>query len=113
VTFFQHESNGIAVALNQILENIWFVFLSKMPSIEDVGTPLLNGAECECHDLEGDGYDDMLIHFSRREVILALGLDEMEIESLVPITVRGSLRSSVQFLATDCVKLVERRDKAW
>ncbi|MHC4445653.1 MAG: HYR domain-containing protein [Planctomycetota bacterium] len=80
-----------------------------MPKIEDVGTAL-NGQECECHELEGDGYADLVIHFSRRELILALGLDLMEPGAIVPITVEGMLADGTPFAATDCVILVGRKD---
>jgi probable HAF family extracellular repeat protein len=81
----------------------------RTPVIEDVGTPL-DGQECECHEPEGDGHDDLLIHFSKREIILALGLDEMETGAVVPITVEGELLDGTPFEATDCVTLVPRSD---
>jgi hypothetical protein len=85
------------------------VFPVKVPSIEDVGTPY-EGDECGCHALEGDGIDDLVIHFSSRDVVLALGLTNMEFKAIVPITVEGTLQSGVQFIATDCVKIVPRMD---
>ncbi|UCD29721.1 MAG: hypothetical protein JSV03_04350 [Planctomycetota bacterium] len=81
------------------------VFPVKSPSIEDVGTPF-DGEECECHELEGDDIDDLVLHFSKREVMLALGLNEMEPGAIVPITVEGSLQNGISLTATDCVKLV-------
>jgi hypothetical protein len=80
-----------------------------MPRIEDVGTPY-EGDECGCHALEGDGIDDLVIHFSSRDVVLALGLNMMEFKAIVPITVEGSLQNGVQFIATDCIKVVPRLD---
>ena len=80
------------------------------PKIEDVSTPLLDGTECECHELQGDGYDDLVIHFSRREIILVLGLNQMERKIVVPIMVHGELLDGTLFEATDCVKLVGRAD---
>ncbi|MHC4444903.1 MAG: hypothetical protein ACYTA5_20080, partial [Planctomycetota bacterium] len=86
------------------------VFPVRTPVIEDVGTPLLDGEECECHELEGDGIDDLLIHFSRREVLLALGLNNMPPGTVVPITVSGELLDGTLIEATDCVTLVPRSD---
>jgi hypothetical protein len=81
----------------------------RTPVIEDIGTPF-DGAECECHELEGDGSNDLVIHFSRREIILALGLNQMELGTVVPITLEGSLFDGRLFTATDCVTLVPRDD---
>ena len=86
------------------------VFPAKVPGIEDVATPLLDGEECECHELAGDDISDLVIHFSRREIILALGLDAMEPGAVVPITVKGKLLDGTPFEATDCIKLVGRSD---
>jgi hypothetical protein len=86
------------------------VFPVRTPKIEDVATPLLDGEECECHKLEGDGYDDLVIHFFRRDIILELGLNTMERKTVVPITIEGTLLDGTPFTATDCVKLVGRKD---
>ncbi|MHC4445478.1 MAG: hypothetical protein ACYTF1_16635 [Planctomycetota bacterium] len=92
----------------------------RPPVIEDVATPLLNnhpvntplpnGVECACHELEGDGFIDLVIHFSRQEIILALGLDMLPPGTVVPITVTGWLLDGTPFAATDCVTLVGRGD---
>ncbi|MHC4442340.1 MAG: M12 family metallo-peptidase [Planctomycetota bacterium] len=81
----------------------------RTPVVEDVGTPF-DGAECECHELEGDGINDLVIHFSRREIILTLGLNTMERKTVVPLTVKGRLSDETPFTAIDCVKLVGRKD---
>jgi hypothetical protein len=85
------------------------VFPVKTPSIEDVGTPF-EDEECECHSAGADGYDDLVIHFSKRDVILGLGLDAMEPGTVLPITVEGKLLDDTPFEATDCVVLVGRGD---
>jgi hypothetical protein len=85
------------------------VFPVRAPKIEDIGTPL-NAEECECHVADGDGFDDLVIHFSRKEIILALSLDEMEPGTVVPITVEGALTDGTPFEATDCVTLKGRGD---
>jgi len=79
------------------------------PRIEDVSAPA-EGEDCECQISDPDGRDDMVIHFMRRDVILALGLDDLEVGTVVPITVRGTLQNGIAFKATDCVKLVGRKD---
>jgi hypothetical protein len=86
------------------------VFPLPVPVIEDAGTPLLDGEECECHELEGDGIDDLVLHFSRRDIIIALGLGGMEPGTIVPITVEGALLDGTPFEATDCVRINARED---
>jgi len=85
------------------------VLAQKDPSIEDVSAPVGNGNDCTCQ--EGpDGHSDLVIHFSRREIIQTLGLDTMESGTVVPITVEGNLLDGTPFEATDCVTLVGRKD---
>jgi len=81
-------------------------FPLKAPSILDVSTPA--GAEdCACQ-ISMDGYADLVLHFSQRDVIQALGLDTMASGAVVPITVEGQLLDGTPFEATDCVTLVGR-----
>ncbi|MHC4445061.1 MAG: hypothetical protein ACYTF1_20635 [Planctomycetota bacterium] len=61
-------------------------------------------------DINEDGFDDVMLHFSRRDVIAALGLDEMEPGEVVPITVQGVLTSGRCVLGTDDVVLEARSD---
>ncbi|MHC4445636.1 MAG: hypothetical protein ACYTF1_15770 [Planctomycetota bacterium] len=84
-------------------------FPVKTPSIEDVSTPV-DEDECTCQEVGPDGFADLVIHYSRREVIIALGLDEMAPGTEVPITVTGELLDGTPFEATDCVLLVGRED---
>jgi len=81
----------------------------RIPKIEDVSTRV-EGEECECYIPGVDGHNDVVIHFSRREIILALELDTLEAGTVVPITVYGSLLDGTPFEATDCVTLVPRND---
>jgi len=87
------------------------VFPVRTPQIEDVST-LNSNEQCECQIDVADGYGDLIIHFSRREVILALGLDQIEPTTVIPIpiVVEGSLLDGTPFKAMDCVTLVERED---
>jgi len=70
---------------------------------------LISEDECDCQIEVADGYDDLIIHFSRREIILAFGLDAMEPGTVVSITVEGSLLDGTLFTATDCVTLLDLR----
>jgi hypothetical protein len=81
-------------------------FPVKAPSILDVSAPA-GEEECACQ-IGIDGYADLVLHFSRRDVIQALGLDLMEPGTVVPVTVEGHLADGLPFVATDCVTLVDR-----
>ncbi|MHC4441635.1 MAG: hypothetical protein ACYTA5_03490 [Planctomycetota bacterium] len=85
------------------------VFPVQMPNIEDVGT-VIDSEECGCHSAGADGFDDLVIHFYKRETIVTLGLDQMEPGIIVPITVEGELIDGTPFEATDCVTIVPRND---
>jgi len=60
-------------------------------SISIAGTvlPLKTPSVC---DESGDGIPDLVVHVSRRDLIMALGLDEMDSGTVVPITVEGNLQ---------------------
>ncbi|UCD27318.1 MAG: hypothetical protein JSV03_09300 [Planctomycetota bacterium] len=53
---------------------------------------------------------NVVIHVSRRELILALGLDLLEPGTVVPVTVLGLFSDGRVFEATDYIVLVERED---
>ena len=61
-------------------------------------------------DDNGDGLPDLKIHYSRRDVIAALGLDTMEPGTVVPITVEGLMNDGRVVFGTDNVVLVARED---
>ncbi|MHC4797436.1 MAG: hypothetical protein ACYTF1_12405 [Planctomycetota bacterium] len=102
-TFDVSEIDKDSISINGMISPV------LMPKIDDVGTPF-EGEECNCHTVGADGYDDLVIHFSRQEVIAALGLAAMPPGSVVPITVQGELLDGTPFEATDCVRLVPRKD---
>ncbi|MHC4445581.1 MAG: hypothetical protein ACYTF1_09615 [Planctomycetota bacterium] len=85
------------------------VLPQKTPSIEDVSAPV-DEDDCTCQEVDPDGFADLVIHFSRQEILTALGLEALEPGTEVPITVTGELLDGTLFEATDCVKLVGRRD---
>jgi hypothetical protein len=72
---------------------------------EDVATPFFSEA-CACHELEGDGIDDLSLKFDTPTVVAALELDELPGGTFVDVLVSGELLDGCQFIATDCVRLV-------
>jgi hypothetical protein len=84
------------------------VFPQKTPSIEDKSAPV-DEDECACQ-VGTDGFADLVLHFSRHDLIVALGLDEEEPGTVVTITVTGALLDGTPFEATDCVTLEARED---
>ena len=82
----------------------------KEPSIGRVATPGAGG-DWPCSMSVDDGYDDMMVHFSIRDLILQLGLDEKPAGEIVPITVRGLLYNGTPFLARDCLSLAILRQR--
>jgi hypothetical protein len=84
-------------------------FPQKPPSIEDVAAPV-DEDECTCEEVGPDGFSDLVIHFSRREIITAIGLEAMAPGTEVPITVTGELLDGTPFEATDCVRIIARKD---
>ncbi|UCD29151.1 MAG: hypothetical protein JSV03_01310 [Planctomycetota bacterium] len=61
-------------------------------------------------DVSGDGLADLTVHVSRRDLILALGLDIMEPGTAVPITIDCNLLNGRTVFGTDNVELVARED---
>ncbi|MHC4797942.1 MAG: hypothetical protein ACYTF1_14985 [Planctomycetota bacterium] len=84
------------------------VFPQKTPSIKDESAPV-DEDECACQ-VGTDGIDDLVVHFSRHDLIVALGLEAMVPGTEVPITVTGELLDGTPFEATDCVTLEARED---
>ena len=74
-------------------------------SIEDVATPF-ETTGCDCHDLGGDGIDDLVLKFSTPEMTDAFELDSLERGSSLMLTIRGFLLDGTPFEASDCVRLV-------
>jgi hypothetical protein len=72
---------------------------------EDVGTPF-DGEWCECHDLEGDGITDLMMHFKTDDVVDSLELESLPPGDLVELVVSGNLLDGTAFTASDCIRLV-------
>jgi hypothetical protein len=73
--------------------------------IADIGTPF-PGTPCDCHDLSGDGIDDLSLKFRTQEVVEALGLEVIPGGELVPLVVGGLLVDGTPFGGVDCVVIV-------
>ncbi len=73
--------------------------------ISDVGTPF-DGEPCACHELEGDGIDDLSMKFKTDDLVPVLALDFLSPGALVELVVSGTLDDGCEFIATDCVRLV-------
>jgi hypothetical protein len=72
--------------------------------IEDAATPF-GGELCDCHELTGDGFDDISMKFKIAHVVDALMLDDLPVGSLVELCVSGTLDDGCEFVACDCVRL--------
>jgi hypothetical protein len=70
-----------------------------------VGTPF-EGEWCECHEMYGDGFEDMVLKFSTPEVVEALELDEYRHGDMVELMITGVLMDDGRpVVAKDCVVL--------
>jgi len=61
-------------------------------------------------DENGDGINDLVMHFSRRDLIMAMGLLDLDPGTVVSITVEGTLSSGRVVFGTDDVTLIARMD---
>jgi hypothetical protein len=75
-------------------------------NLEDVGTPVERVEECDCTELEGDGFTDLTLKFARQDVVDAADLDSYENGSEVLLTLTGNLLDGTPFALTDCVRIV-------
>jgi hypothetical protein len=75
--------------------------------VEDVGT-IFEGDLCDCHDLRGDGFDDLSMKFNKSKVVEILELDDLEAGSYVELVLSGFLLDGTPFSASDCILLVPR-----
>ncbi len=70
--------------------------------IKDVSTPF-SGPLCDCHELRGDGIDDLGMKFSTRKLVRSLELAGLSPGASVPLTLSGTLRDGTPFEASDCI----------
>jgi hypothetical protein len=71
-------------------------------TMEDVATPFA-GELCDCHELGGDGIDDLLLKFPAPELASVFELSELRRGASVTLTLSGSLLDGTAFEASDCV----------
>ncbi|MGB2986193.1 MAG: hypothetical protein WBE26_09950, partial [Phycisphaerae bacterium] len=71
-------------------------------TVDDVATPFA-GEPCDCHDLAGDGIDDLLLKFFTPEMAEALELRSVPHETSLLVTISGSLQDGLAFEASDCL----------
>ncbi len=70
--------------------------------VKDVATPF-SGPLCDCHELRGDGIDDLGMKFSTRKLVRSLELASVSPGTEVPLTLSGTLRDGTPFEASDCI----------
>ena len=80
-------------------------------SIEDVATPIANGAEeCDCTTEGPDGFDDLTLKFDMEEVVDAL--DAVNDGDVQPLSLTGNLRpeygSGTMVEGSDCVAILKK-----
>jgi hypothetical protein len=73
--------------------------------VEDVATAF-EGELCDCHELTGDGVDDLSMKFDTAALVAALELDDLPPGDLVELVLTGELTDGRPFEASDCVRLV-------
>jgi MYXO-CTERM domain-containing protein len=73
---------------------------------EDVATPF-DGQPCDCHDLSGDGIDDLSMKFSMDDVVRVLQLADLNEGAEVELVVTATLTDGTEFTsAADCIVIV-------
>ena len=73
--------------------------------VGDVATPFDGGA-CECAALDGDGTDDLIMHFATPQVVAALELFNVPGGEDLELCVSGTLLDGTPFDACDCILIV-------
>jgi hypothetical protein len=81
------------------------------PVVDDTATPF-DGELCDCHEMMGDGIMDLNLKFHRSEMTDVLMLGGMPGDTLVELTLTGSLLDGTSFRANDCIRLVPIGDGA-
>ncbi len=76
------------------------------PTVEDAATPFAGPEQCDCHELTGDGIDDLMLHFRTDDVVANLDLNSFSPGALVSLTLVGELNNGTAFEVDDCVRLV-------
>ena len=74
--------------------------------IEDLVSPL-GDEPCSCHELGGDGMDDLSLKFSTSEMNRALELSALPRGATIELVLQGSSQDGTTFEATDCIVISE------
>ena len=72
---------------------------------EDVATPF-EGELCDCHDYNGDGYEDLILKFDTPDLVDMLGLDSYSGD--ITLTVKGNLFEEfggTPIFGQDCIRI--------
>ena len=72
----------------------------------DTATPFEGDPQCDCHELEGDGIQDLNMKFKTQLVVDELDMAADPNGALVSLTLIGTLLDGTPFEADDCVRLV-------
>jgi hypothetical protein len=70
---------------------------------EDISGAPIAGDECACPEPDADGYNDLTLMFSRRDVVAGLGNNA---SGEVPVWLTGRMKDGNQIELADCVRLV-------
>ncbi len=73
--------------------------------VEDVGTPF-KGDPCDCHEVEGDGIDDLSMKFRTADLVAELELGDLDPGDEIKLILTGNLVDGTPFEASDCISLV-------
>jgi hypothetical protein len=72
---------------------------------EDVSTPYTGTQQCGCNTLNGDGFTDLTLKFTKQAVVNGLHLSTYPHFSFVHLTIVGKLTDGCSFIGTDCVRV--------
>jgi hypothetical protein len=78
-------------------------------SFEDVATPITDGDVCDCTEEGPDGFDDLTLKFKTQDIVAAV--EPFQPGDVIEMTISGYLLDGTYFEATDCVKIVGKREK--
>jgi hypothetical protein len=74
--------------------------------LKDVATHFIGG-ECDCHDLNGDGYLDLTFKFDTQNLTEVLGLKEHKGQT-IPLIITGRLNEEngwTPIKGSDCIRI--------
>lgn len=75
-------------------------------SYEDVATPFV-GSPCDCNDLNGDGYTDLVLHFDTQTLVDKLKLNDNR-GQIIPLQIKGKLKGEDKSIeGQDCLRVLK------